>query len=404
MGRAGGAGGGRGGSFGGSRGGSFGGGSSSRGGASYGRSSSGFGSSNRSYTSTSRPRTTVSTGGYWGVPRMGGPVIINNSGNNNNRNYKNYDNNGGMPNNNSNNNQKSSYMGCLHTILIVIMILSIMALLFNTFVLAGSNNEQRTPLSKGAVIETEYYTDELGWINNKSELLKGMKHFYNVTGVQPYLYITDYVGGNFFDNAEEFANNKYEELFSDEAHVLVIFCEKDDYYTYCISGIAADNVIDSDARNILLNKIDEYYYDSSLDDDEYFSKAFKEAADEIMAEPPSGFVSIVVPIIIFALALSTEFIIIKKAKEAKRDKELKEMFDKPLETFGNTEAEELARKYETSENKSESITDVPAQENIVEELPSIPKPVQQDNIICSNCGKREDADNNFCSGCGTKLK
>ena len=394
MGRAGGAGGG--GSFGGSRSGSFGGGSSSRGGSSYGRSSSSFGSSNRSYTSNSRPRTTVNTGGYWGTPRMSGPVIINNSGNNNNRNYKNYD--------NKSNNQKSNYMGCIHIILIVIMALSIMALLFNTLVLSDSSKEARTPLSNGMVVETEYFTDELNWINNKSELIRGMEHFYKVTGVQPYLYITDDVGGNFYDNAEEFANDKYDELFKDEAHILVIFWEQDEYYTYCLSGIAADTVIDADAREILLNKLDEYYWDSSLDEDEYFSKAFKEAADEIMAEPPSGFASIVVPIIIFALALLAEITIIKKAKKAKRDKELKEMFDKPLETFGNTEAEELAKKYESSEGTNENKINVSTPEINVTEATTISRPVQDDKIICPNCGKQESSENNFCSICGSKLK
>ena len=54
---------------------------------------------------------------------------------------------------------------------------------------------KREPLDKAYVNETGYYTDELGWIRSSSTLEKGMKDFYQETGVQPYLYITDTVNG-----------------------------------------------------------------------------------------------------------------------------------------------------------------------------------------------------------------
>ena len=376
MGRAGGggfSGGGRGGSFGGSRGGSFGGGGSS------GRAGgSGFGS----YNSGVRPGTGNGYGhngygSFWGVPRVSGPVIIANNGNRKYTTPVNNGNNSGNNNQNNNTPNNNSTKGCIHIALIAIMVFSLIILLFTTASIIGNDQTERTKLNAN-ITETSYFTDELGWIDNSSVLIDGMKYFYKETGVQPHLYITDNVGGSFYDYAEEFANNKYDQLFNDEAHLLVIFYENGGMYnTYCLSGSVADSVMDYDARMILLNALDEYYYDSSLDDNEYFSKSFRKAADKIMAKPSSNAGAIVIPLIVFVAALGAEIVIAKKAKDEKKEKELKEMLEKPLETFGNTQAEELAKKYESTSDNSGN--------------------------RCKKCNSVVEVDSNFCSSCGEKL-
>lgn len=383
-GRGGGGGGSRGGSFGGSRGGSFGGGGYS------GRSSSGYGRSHSS--GSSRPRTSggfghSGYGGYWGTPRMSGPIIINNSGN---RNYNSPGNNGSYPNNNSgNNNNKNTNknnMGCLHIALICIMVFSLIILLFNTVSLVENDTKERTKLNAN-VNETAYYTDELGWIDDSATLREGMIYFYEKTGVQPYLYITDNVGGSFYDYAEEFANNKYDQLFTDEAHLLLVFHEKNDWYdTYCLAGSTADTVIDSEARMILLDTIDEYYYDSSLDDNEFFSKSFEDAADKIMKKQSSNIGAVIIPLFVFVAALAVEISVLNKAKKEKREKELKDMLEKPLETFGSTEAEELAKKYESDSKKAATST------------------IDKADEICDSCKNVLEPDSNFCSNCGNKVE
>lgn len=411
MGRAGGRGGGggggsRGGSFGGSRGGSFGGGrssssssySSGRSSSSFGRSSSSFGSSgsNRSYNTGRRP---VHHGGFggglWGMPRTTGPIIINNSGNNNQRGY-NTSNGNGTNNNNKNTNKQSS--GCIHVVLILIIIMSLVMVLFNSVLLISSNREQRTKLNADVQL-TGYYTDELNWINDSADLEKGLKYFYDKTGVQPYIYITDDVGGDFYDCAEDFANDKYDELFTDEAHVLLIFWEQDYYCTYCLSGSTADAVIDSEARNIILDKLDEYYWDSSLDEDEYFSKAFSTAADEIMKKPSSGVGAVAIPLVIFIAALAIEIVLKNKEKQAKKDAELKEMLNKPLETFGSTEADELAKKYENNNDNTVSNSSVQADNS----SPNSVTAETSANIVCKKCGQKLSNDSIYCSNCGEKV-
>ncbi|MDY6095165.1 MAG: hypothetical protein SPI26_02915, partial [Oscillospiraceae bacterium] len=92
------------------------------------------------------------------------------------------------------NRQKNS--GCLTavlTVIVAIVVISAVAML--AFSISGGGPDsgvtastvQREALSAGAVNETAYYTDELGWIGNRTKLEAGMKNFYKETGVQPYL-------------------------------------------------------------------------------------------------------------------------------------------------------------------------------------------------------------------------
>ena len=282
-------------------------------------------------------------GGLFGYPRVGGTtVIINNKDKNQG---------GGTPppsNNNQNNNKNNgSNSGCLMPLLVFIMILSLVSILFIS--MSNSHAEdfvERIPLESGAVIETAYYTDELNWITDKSELEKGLRDFYNQTGVQPHVYITDNIGSGSDEEIMAFAQQKYGELFEDSAHLLLVFYEKDDYYrTYCVAGSLAESVMDADARGILLDRLDENYY-SDLNDNEYFSDSFEEAADRIMVKKDEGGSSVVMPVVIFVVSLGVYLVMKKKEKDEKEKKELEEMLSAPLETFGDNEAEELAKKYE----------------------------------------------------------
>ena len=131
------------------------------------------------------------------------------------------------------------------------------------------STEQRTPLPQGSVHLTGYYTDELGWIKSPNTLESGMIHFYDKTGVQPYLYLTDTVDGTHSPTEaqlEAYTNSLYNQLFTDEAHILVVFFEYNNnghYMDYYVTGTQANTVIDPDAGNILLDYIDRYYYNTA---------------------------------------------------------------------------------------------------------------------------------------------
>jgi flagellar basal body-associated protein FliL len=216
---------------------------------------------------------------------------------------------------------------------------------------------QREPLPAGSVNETGYYTDELSWICNKSEVETGMKNFYRATGVQPYLYITDTVNGTHYptlDDLRSFAEDKYNELFTDQAHLLLVFFEYEpgNYMDYCLTGSQAKTVVDDEAVNILLDYVDRYYYSSGLSDEEFFSKSFADAADRMMEVTTSPWI----PVLIVAGVVMIVVIAFVWWRHAKKQKNLEaqqteEMLNTPLEKFEDKpeyddEAERRARNYD----------------------------------------------------------
>ncbi|MDD2213859.1 MAG: hypothetical protein PHR21_04880 [Oscillospiraceae bacterium] len=216
---------------------------------------------------------------------------------------------------------------------------------------------KREPLPAGSVNETGYYTDELDWVKNVTTLESGMKSFYQATGVQPYLYITDNLDGEHYPTdtqAETFANGLYDSLFTDEAHSLLIFFEYNgEYHTWYINGTQAKTVLDQEAMDILLDYVDRYYYESSLTEDEMFSKAYQQAGKRIMTVTRSPWIPVlVVAGIIIILAFAYYWWKKSKEKKAEQDKRTEEILNTPLESFGDSQAEDLAKKYQNKSDQS----------------------------------------------------
>ena len=210
---------------------------------------------------------------------------------------------------------------------------------------------QREALPKSAVNETGYLTDELGWINSRTKLESGMKDFYKRTGVQPYLYITDRVDGSSVataENMEAYALKLYDELFTDEAHVLVLFHEavSSDYSTWCIAGTQAKTVLDNEGRDILLDYIDHYYY-SDLEDDEMFSTAFKKAGERLMTVTKSPVPGIVLAcIVVIGMLIAFSWWKMKQARDAEKAAETERILNAPLSGLGTDPAmKDLEDKY-----------------------------------------------------------
>lgn len=261
---------------------------------------------------------------------------------------------------------RASGAGCSTTIITALVITILVIVIFVILSSSFNNNNsglqvtkstiERVALPKGSVNETGYYTDDLGWIKNRTKLETGLKNFYNKTGVQPYLYITDTINGTHYPETEDFeifSNNLYDELFTDEAHLLFIFFEYgDENLDYYLCGAQAKTVIDNEAADILLDYIDRYYYDTRLTEEELFSKAFSDAADRIMkvTRSPWSYVFIVIGIAIIVIILFRWW---KKSKEQKNleRQQREKILNTPLNQFGSTEAEELAKKYEQKDSK-----------------------------------------------------
>lgn len=252
--------------------------------------------------------------------------------------------------------------GCASVIFIILFFIIISMVLFGngtttTYSDSGSITTStivREALPKGSVNETDYYTDELGWIGSQTQLLSGMKYFYQKTGVQPYLYITDTVNGSHYPSSsdlEAFASTLYDELFTDEAHLLLVFYEYDNgYRDWYIAGSQAKTVVDTEGGDILLDYIDRYYYDQSLSEEEFFSKAFVDAADRMMDVTQSPWVTVGL-VAGAALILLILFFWWRAAVKRKREKEkeTQEILNTPIQKFGDKEVEDLAKKYDDND-------------------------------------------------------
>lgn len=204
-------------------------------------------------------------------------------------------------------------------VIIVMILIPAISSLTTDFGSITESTVSREPLPAGSVVETDYYTDTAGWITNPSELESGMKYFYQKTGIQPYVYITEEVDGSRDPSDEQmdtFASSLYDELFTDEAHLLLVFQDADGhYYPWVITGAQAKQVADNEAVTILFDYIDRYYYDTSLSSEAFFSKAFRSTADRMMSKTISPFVIAVVCITAGFIVIIVANIISKVIKQ-----------------------------------------------------------------------------------------
>ena len=250
--------------------------------------------------------------------------------------------------------------GCgtiLAIVLVLVLITVVIASLSNNGF--GSNitpsTIERTPLPQGSALETSYYTDRLGWIRSGTVLETGMRNFFQRTGVHPHLYITDTVNGTNTPSQadmEAYAMRLYDEIFDGEAHLLLLFHEyphmSGNFQTRIITGVQASTVIDAEARDILLDYIDRYYF-YDMDEDEFFSRAFNDASVRIMSVNTSPWPFIAGGLVV-VMAAAVAFIWWSRAKAQKNleAEQARAILSTPLQELGGSDAglQELKDKYQ----------------------------------------------------------
>lgn len=222
------------------------------------------------------------------------------------------------------------------------------------------NTTQRQPITS-QVYKTDWYEDELYWIKNKNVLVEGLEHFYNKTGIQPYVLFVAYDdvywrnGTLNVDKANAYLDDYYNSHFKDEGHFLFAYFEtlNDSIYEMegefrYLSGYAADSVMDNEALTILWGHFEDNYYNTSLSLEEMISNTFSKTADTIMSKPTNGWDFLKIGAIalggVGAVYLVYRMIKTKAQREKEREEYTKEILDKPLETFG-TDTSELEEKY-----------------------------------------------------------
>ena len=214
---------------------------------------------------------------------------------------------------------------------------------------------QREALPRNSAADiVPMFTDQAGWIRNENRLLPGLRDFHNRTGVRPHLFITDNINGNTalpnIETMSAFANAIYDSFFVDEAHVLLLFFEntQGQRAMYVTAGRQAQTVMDSEARNILMDFVERYYY-SNVDEETLFSNAFAGAGQRIMSVTRSPWIPVfmVFGVLVVLVVL---FIWWRKYQTQKNleAEQTERMLAQNLDTFGeegNDEASKLAEQY-----------------------------------------------------------
>lgn len=243
--------------------------------------------------------------------------------------------------------------GLLYVVLVLIVLFTAIWLFSGDDI--QKSTWQREALPASAVVETSYYTDEGGWFSNRSQLESGMKSFYKKTGVQPYLYLLENGAVTSTSELTDMAEALYPELFTDEGHFLLVFCDDDNGSYNCgyVVGSQAKTVMDDEAIAILADYLDRHYNDYSITEEEIFSNTFAETAARIMTVTKSPLPTVAVCTTVVVVA-ALVFITLKKRREQREQeqKRAEEILKTPLETFGDRTVEDLAKKYESEQNDS----------------------------------------------------
>ncbi len=246
--------------------------------------------------------------------------------------------------------------GCLSSFFITIALIVIIGMSSVAFMDSDipKSTVVREKLPASAVQETAYYTDEDGdWIHNPSKLERGLKSFYKETGVQPYVYILKNGSVDSVDVLASNAEGLYKQLFNDNAHFLLIFCDDGNGSYNCgyHIGSQAKAIMDDEAIGILSDYLDQYYNDYSISEEEIFSNTFEDTGKRIMTvtKSPAVPISICVAVVAVALILAWVFKKRTEAKEKERQ-QMEDILNTPLEKYGDgDDAENLAKKYENND-------------------------------------------------------
>ena len=256
------------------------------------------------------------------------------------------------------------------------------------------------PAEKCKKIDKWYQDDWGDWIDKEGEadaVKAGLESFYHKTGVQPYLWIMGEEGKDYMSegSVEELADKKYKEMFgNDEGHLLVIFREypnaSSNYIVTATPGYDAETqVMDEQAREILLDYIDYFYTDEDLDEGHFFFKAFDRAGNRIMTKQMSEkqvFTIIVVAAIVVIGLIIISSIIRKKKVAVAKQKALQKQAEAQ-------QAKAVAAQKQTEFNQQKYNDELETQYVAVE---------------CPNCGstgnKIRRTTVGYCPFCGTAIK
>lgn len=276
-------------------------------------------------------------------------------------------NNGGMRDPNS---KQSNGLGCLFIVIAIIAVMLIIAifggLIGGTSGVPASTVE-RTALPAGTAQVTEFYTDKDGdWVHTPAQLESGLRHFYDETGVWPYVYILPNGETTSSKQLTDMAKKLYGELFDDDAHFILVFCDNNagGYNCGYYGGQAARSVIDDEAVQILAAYLERNYDDLSLSEEQIFSNTFSDTANHIMSKTVNPIIPISIVVAVVVIAGVIVFIVVRRRQAKKEEADrMERILNTPLDQFGDKDLDDLEKKYAgtQAQGQAQAATSAPSQ-------------------------------------------
>lgn len=182
--------------------------------------------------------------------------------------------------------------GLLRFVLIMFAVTSL--IIFLSFISINGTNITKSTVNRepitGVVWQNDCIIDELGWFEDIPGTERSLQHFYETTGIQPYIYLRGYDASLVTDEEKElFAEEWYGDNIDDEGTLLFVYFAEyvDDDGSglmTLINGKSISPVMDSEAVRIFWNYIDSMWDDASVSTDDLFIRAFNKTADRIMTK------------------------------------------------------------------------------------------------------------------------
>lgn len=230
---------------------------------------------------------------------------------------------------------------------------------------SSSNGDGSVPVStynrekiKGVAYDSDDVDDELGWIKDVRATERGLKSFYDKTGIQPYVLLAKYNAQLTTDGErEQWAKDWYNEhIDNQDTLLLVYFADRDADnvmgHSTLINGRNVSTVMDAQAVDIFWAYYDEYWY-STMSTDDAIVKTFDSTADRIMTKTTTShdvmkWVVIAVLILgVLVIAGIIAWMLIKRRRE--HEQYVERMVNTPLE-----EAEDpILNKYSQDDQKGQ---------------------------------------------------
>ncbi len=233
------------------------------------------------------------------------------------------------------------------TVILVIVFMFLLLMIMGLFGCSSSqeptNDYNREKFNNPIAYNADCIVDELGFFVDPEETGERLKTFYDLTGVQPYIVISETVPGVYTDaQLEQYAKNYYKNNIDNQNTFLYMymgdsnFSEDDapgDMVVY--RGNNIKSVMDDAAVNIFWDYMDQEWR-SDLETDDLFVKVYDQTAKRIMTKSTTTkdiwlWVVIIAGVVILCL-LGLYYVKLKHKREKEKAAETKAILETPLAT------------------------------------------------------------------------